>query len=85
LGGNGVGKSACVDAVLFVLGHSAKYLKSNEVEQLVSVCANSVKATLHFTHMNTMRSADSREGIAESEQRRVRAAPVASTAVNISK
>jgi chromosome segregation ATPase len=69
LGGNGVGKSACVDAVLFVLGHGASQLRSHKVEQLISEGADSVKVTLHFARISTARSAHSHDGSAESEQR----------------
>jgi RecF/RecN/SMC N terminal domain len=69
LGGNGVGKSACVDAVLFVLGHGASQLRSHKVEQLISEGADFVKVTLHFARISTTPPGYRRDGNAEPKQR----------------
>jgi chromosome segregation ATPase len=67
LGGNGVGSSACVDDVLFVLGHGTSQLRSHNVEQLISEGADSVKVTLHFARISTALAVHSRENSAEPE------------------
>jgi AAA15 family ATPase/GTPase len=69
LGGNGVGKSTCVDAVLFVLGHGASQLRSHKGEQLISEGADSVKMTLPFSRISTALSVYRRESNAEPEHR----------------
>jgi chromosome segregation ATPase len=84
LGGNGVGKSAYVDAVRFVLSHGASQLRLHKVEQLISEGADSVKVTLHFARIGTTRSAHGRDGSAELEQRLAASRAVSSSNSSIS-